>query len=68
LVPILSVRLSQSIPSRIISLISFLILPSHLGFYLPSGLYPSFPTKTLYEFTISSCVLHALSIASALTW
>jgi hypothetical protein len=43
-------------------------LPTHLRLALPSGLFPSgSPTKILYAFIFSPCVLHALPILS-LTW
>jgi hypothetical protein len=48
---------------------SILILTLHLRLGLPSGLIPSdFPTKILYAFPFSSCVLHALSTSFSLTW
>jgi hypothetical protein len=46
------------------SLRSTLILSSNLRLCLPSGLFRSgFPTKTLYIFLFSPCVLHALLIS-----
>jgi hypothetical protein len=51
-----------------ISVLRFaLISSSHLRLGLPSGLFPSdFPTKILYAFPLSPCVLHALPISSCL--
>jgi hypothetical protein len=44
-------------------------LTSHLHLGLPSGLLPSgFPTKILYAFLFSQCMLNTLSISSSLTW
>jgi hypothetical protein len=52
-----------------ISLRFILILSTHLHLGLPSGLFSSgSPTKTLYEFLFSPCVLHAQTISSSLTW
>jgi hypothetical protein len=41
----------------------------HLRLNHPSGLFPSsFPTKTLYAFIISPCVLNVSPISSSLIW
>jgi hypothetical protein len=42
-------------------------LKIHLHLYLPSGLFPSgFPTKSLYRFIISPCMLYAPPISPSL--
>jgi hypothetical protein len=36
---------------------------------LPSGFFPSgFPTRILYSFLLSPCMLHALPFLYSLTW
>jgi hypothetical protein len=64
LVPILS-QINPVRSTSPISLISILIVPSHLRLELPSGLFPSgFPTKTLYPFPFSPkraiCPVHLI--------
>jgi len=54
-------QMDQSVPSSSISLMSILVLCSHLRVDLPSGLFPSgFPTKILYKIHFS---LHACNMA-----
>jgi hypothetical protein len=67
LVPILSqINPVHTTPSY---LSSNLILSSRLRLGLSSGLFHSgFPTKILYSFIFSPCMLHALSISFPLTW
>jgi hypothetical protein len=63
------VRLIQSIPPHPVSLRSTVILFSHPRLGLPSVLFLyGFPTKILYPFCFSPCVLHALPISPSLTW
>jgi hypothetical protein len=63
------VKWIQSIRSHPISLRSILLLSFHLRVGLPSGLFSfGFPTKTLYAFLFSPCMLHAMTISSSLTW
>jgi len=67
LVPILSyMKPIHNFP--LISLISILILYSHLRLGLKNGLFPSgSPTKIGYAFNINPCVLHALPIIGLIT-
>jgi hypothetical protein len=59
----------QSTPPKPISLRFILIPSSHLRLSLPSGRFPSeFSTKTLYTFSLLSCVPHALPSSFALIW
>jgi hypothetical protein len=55
------VILIQLLISHPLSLRSILILSSHLSLGLLNGRYP---TKTLYEFLFSPCLLHVLPISS----
>jgi hypothetical protein len=61
--------LIQSTPIHPFSLISFLILSSHIRLGLPSGLFTSdFPSKILYHFWSPSTVLHAPPSLPSLIW
>jgi hypothetical protein len=68
LVPILSQRkIFHTTSSH--SLISTLILSSHLCLCLPNSFFPSiFLIQILHAFLFPQCVLHVLPISSSLTW
>jgi hypothetical protein len=58
-------RSDQSLPPQTISLISILIVSTHLRLGLPNGLFPSgFPTNILYVFLFSTiratCPVHLI--------
>jgi hypothetical protein len=61
-------RLVQSILLHPVSLISILILSSHLCLGLPTGLLLAFPPKSCMHYSSPTSVLLVLPISYSLTW